>query len=98
MFFMDVLKICHSFSIFGRKILSSKLITKTVKRNFVDKRNIAQWVKIVSEKKVKNPRIMGCPIFAKLPTPLVRFCPILLDPPNPPKNQTSLNINGCSLR
>ena len=30
---------------------------------------------------------MGCPIFAKLPTPLVRFCPILLDPP---KNRTSL--------
>ena len=24
---------------------------------------------------------MGCPIFAKLPTPLVLFCPILLDPP-----------------
>ena len=28
---------------------------------------------------------MGCPIFAELPTPLVRFCPILLDPPTPPK-------------
>ena len=28
---------------------------------------------------------MGCPIFAKLPTPLVRFCPIVLDPPSPPK-------------
>ena len=27
---------------------------------------------------------MGCPIFAKLPTPLVLFCPILLDPPIPP--------------
>ena len=28
---------------------------------------------------------MGCPIFAKLPTHLVRFCPILLDPPSPRK-------------
>ena len=28
---------------------------------------------------------MGCPIFSKLPTPLVRFCPVLLDPPIPPK-------------
>ena len=28
---------------------------------------------------------MECPIFAKLPTPLVLFCPILLDPPTPPK-------------
>ena len=28
---------------------------------------------------------MGCPIFAKLPNPLVLFCPILLDPHNPPK-------------
>ena len=33
---------------------------------------------------------MGCPIFPELPTPLVLFCPILLDPPNPPKNRTSL--------
>ena len=27
---------------------------------------------------------MGCLIFAKLPNPLVRFCPILLDLPHPP--------------
>ena len=34
----------------------------------------------------KKRRTMGCPIFAKLPTPLVLFCPILLDPPlTPPK-------------
>ena len=32
---------------------------------------------------------MGRPIFAKLPTPLVSFCPILLDPLNPQKNRTS---------
>ena len=32
----------------------------------------------------KIGKIMGCPIFAKLPTPLILFCPILLDPPNPP--------------
>ena len=32
----------------------------------------------------KKRRIMGCPIFAKLPNPLVLFCPILLDPYNPP--------------
>ena len=32
----------------------------------------------------KTQQNMGCPIFAKVPTPLVRFCPILLDPPNPP--------------
>ena len=41
------------------------------------------------KKNEKKRRIMGCPIFAKLPTPLVLFCPILLDPPNPPKNRTS---------
>ena len=28
---------------------------------------------------------IGRPIFALLPTPLVRFCPNLLDPPSPPK-------------
>jgi hypothetical protein len=45
-----------------------------------------EFANFVSE----NTRIMGCPIFAKLPTPLVRFCPILLEPPNPQKNRTSL--------
>ena len=29
---------------------------------------------------------MGCPIFAKLPTPLVLFCPILVDPQPPLKS------------
>ena len=38
---------------------------------------------------------MGCPIFAKLPTPLVRFCPILLDPPNPPLKSDIIYV--CSL-
>ena len=33
----------------------------------------------------KNCRIIGRPIFDKLPTPHVLFCPILLDPPSPPK-------------
>ena len=28
---------------------------------------------------------IGRPIFALLPTPLVRFCPNLLDPPSPSK-------------
>ena len=49
------------------------------------------WGKFVSEKKIlikkivkKIVKIMGSPILAKLPTPLVLFCPILLDPPNPP--------------
>ena len=35
----------------------------------------------------ENTIIIGCTIFAKLPTPLVRFC---LTPPHPPKNPTSL--------
>ena len=79
------------FSIFGTKLLSSKLIKKSVKRNFVGERKIKMhngphsfWKKIV-KKRVKNPRIMGCPIFAKLATPP---CPILSDfawPPRPPK-------------
>ena len=99
MFFHGGSKNLPFFSHFWQKILSSKLIKKSVKRNFVGKRKItldAQWGKIVSETKVKNPRIMECPIFAKLPTPLFRFCPILLDPP--PTPQKSDIINGCSLR
>ena len=40
-----------------------------------------EFANFVSE----NTRIMGCPIFAELPTPLVRYCSILLDPPTPPK-------------
>ena len=29
--------------------------------------------------------MIGHPIFDELPTPHVLFCPILLDPPSPPK-------------
>ena len=29
--------------------------------------------------------MIGRPIFDELPTPHVLFCPILLDPPSPPK-------------
>ena len=32
-----------------------------------------------------NCRMIGRPIFDELPTPHVLFCPILLDPPSPPK-------------
>ena len=39
-------------------------------------------------------KIMGCPIFAKLPTPLVLFCPILHDPLTPPKIVHSLNYQN----
>ena len=31
------------------------------------------------------PPLIRRPIFYKLPTPYVLFCPILLDPPSPPK-------------
>ena len=39
------------------------------------------WKNSILIKKIM--KIMGCPIFAKVPTPLVLFCPILHDPPNP---------------
>ena len=41
--------------------------------------------KFISEKPQQEYQNMGCPIFAKLPTPLVLFCPNLLDSPIPPK-------------
>ena len=65
------------------KFVSEKIIS--VKKNFV-KKNYEEEFAIFFE----HSRIMGCPSFAKLPTPLVQFCPILLDPPNPLKNRTSL--------
>ena len=50
------------------------------------KRNRENIVK-KSKKNDKNPRIMGCPIFAKVPTPLlVPVCLILINPLNPPNN------------
>ena len=55
----------------------AKLIEKIDKRNFVDKREITLHNGVRSF--LNNPKIMGRPIFAKLPTPLIRFCPILLD-------------------
>ena len=54
-----------------------KIDWKDCQRNFVDKREITLHNGVRSF--LNNPKIMGRPIFAKLPTPLIRFCPILLD-------------------
>ena len=66
------------FSYILQKCQLGKIIYEKIKNNFSQK--------IFVKKENQN---MGCPMFAKLPTPLVLFCQILLDPP-PTKNRTSL--------
>ena len=90
----DVYKISQFFQMFGRKIMyifkklilgfkivwvkeNTHCVNSSLKRSFWSKNNFL-CVK-------KTQQNMGCPIFAELPTPLVRFCPILLDPPTPQK-------------
>ena len=71
-----------------------------IKRYIMSKRKctlgkIRFWKKINQNSCEKIVKIMGCPIFVKLPTPLVLFCPILLDPSTPQKSDI---IYLCSLR
>ena len=59
--------------------------------------NFFFWKKVV-KLFCENTRKMGCPIFAKLPTPLVRFC-LTPTPPNPLKNRTSLmDVPKCKVQ